>query len=139
MSGFGLARRDGAAVEARSPGQTSLPEVGPSRAARSTMSVPTKWTAPPGLEDLDADAIEAATQAARDFGLSLDQWLKATMGGEASPPAAPAERRHGPLSKESPNQLQVGDSPDELDAAIQKLNSVAHIARKSGRSAADDL
>src|SRR3954463_1200834 len=110
MSGFGLGRRDGAAVEARSPGQTSLPEVGPSRAARSTMSVPTKWTAPPGLEDVDADGIEEAAQGARDFGLSLDQWLSASMSGEARKPAGPAERRDGAPSHASPNQLQTGDS-----------------------------
>jgi localization factor PodJL len=89
------------------------------------MSGATKRNALAGLDSLGAEARAAVRKAARHAGMSLEEWL-AAVSGEATPPNRAAKR-------------PPADSPDELDAAVAKLQAVAELARKPAGIAAEEL
>ena len=62
-----------------------------------------------GLDSLDLETREAAEAAARRSGMSLDEWIAATLAGQAAPRPAPATKR----PKRRP--------ADDLEAAIAKI------------------
>lgn len=104
------------------------------------MNAPSKRTAPPGLEGLDLEALEAAKEAARDFGLTLEQWVAATSPGDVHRPVEAGNRTENSPPKQAPKRAPASrPAGNELDTAIEKLNGVAQLARRRASTAAEGL
>lgn len=93
------------------------PDVSDSPLTLGSTSVAMRQNVPWSLEGLDLDTREAAKEAARRAGMSVDEWIAATIADRAARYGEqPAARRRTAAAPQA--------TPDELDAVASRLNKI---------------
>ncbi|GGK38781.1 SEL1-like repeat protein [Salinarimonas ramus] len=83
-------------------------------------------SAPWGLDGLDPDVRDAAREAARRAGMSLDEWLSVAIADRASRAYqdAPVRRRTAQPAPQAPAQAAPQGGYDELDGVASRLGKI---------------
>ena len=90
---------------------------------------------PWNLEGLDPDTRDAAREAARRAGMSLDEWLNVTISDRASRVFAESAGSHQPVRRRSSQNA----SYDELDSIAAKISKVTRGKASSSSRALDTV
>jgi localization factor PodJL len=119
----------------RGGGISAIRRLAPSLAKSAAMRQNVQQNVPWNLEGLDPDTRDAAREAARRAGMSLDEWLAVTISDRASRVFADTSGAQQPVRRRS----AAVPSYDELDAIAAKINKVTRSKAATSSRALDTV